>query len=553
MPNQALTLPAVTEPDLRLIAEVMAFDIRPGDLVTLQGDLGAGKTTFARGFIRALAAAAGGRSFGDSLEIPSPTYTIAQSYPDLSCPITHFDLYRLADPQELHEIGLDAALDAGAALVEWPEQAEGALPAPAFALRLEDGPTADVRAITVTASKSHAERLRRIVSIWSVLRAAGVSGRTHSLASLAGDASARRYGRARPLVPDGAPLLLMDWPAQPDGPPIRDGLSYSRIAHIAEDVRAFLAVQGVAAAHGIAVPRMAAFDIEAGLIVLEDFGDDVFGRMILEGAAQEPLLDAALQVLEVARRIRPLNWDQPLNGIVYTPAFYDHRAFGIETELLLDWAYPAIHGQPPSAEVQQSFKAAFAPVIDAIARGPQTPQTMDWCLTFRDFHSPNLIWRDGAWSGIERVGVIDFQDAVNGPPAYDVVSLLQDARVDVPVDLEARLLDRYLDRVAQSEGFTGADRVAFDEAFRRQYAFCGVQRATKILGIFYRLAQRDGKPAYLAHLPRISTYLERNLAHRDLSALKSWYDAHLPNERRAGIVSTAGDARPHVSETTDRS
>ena len=149
----------------------------------------------------------------------------------------------------------------------------------------------------------------------------------------------------------------------------------------------------------------------------------------------------------------------------------------------------------------------------------------------RDYHSPNLILLDDR-SGAGRVGIIDFQDALQGPLAFDLVSLLQDARLDVPADIETELLQRYC-----SKASTGNE--VFDEArFRRTYALLGAQRNTKILGIFTRLARRDNKTRYLAHMPRIWGYLERNLAHPALSGLAAWYDEHFPREVRTRPLGT---------------
>jgi aminoglycoside/choline kinase family phosphotransferase len=143
-----------------------------------------------------------------------------------------------------------------------------------------------------------------------------------------------------------------------------------------------------------------------------------------------------------------------------------------------------------------------------------------WVL--RDYHSPNLLWlpqRDG----IARIGLVDFQDALIGPAAYDVASLLQDARVDVPETMEMNLLGRYVRaRLSHDRGFdTGG--------FTLLYATLAAQRATKILGIFARLQRRDGKPQYLRHIPRLWGYLQRSLAHPALAGLKGWYAANVPS------------------------
>jgi aminoglycoside/choline kinase family phosphotransferase len=154
---------------------------------------------------------------------------------------------------------------------------------------------------------------------------------------------------------------------------------------------------------------------------------------------------------------------------------------------------------------------------DLLGKTSSLPKT--WML--RDFHSPNLIWLD-ARSGISKVGVIDFQDAVLGPAAYDLVSLLQDARIDVPEQLELTLFTRYIKaRHATDNTFDPA-------AFAESYAIMSAQRNTRLLGTFARLNRRDGKPQYLRHQPRIWTYLTRSLAHPALAGMRGWYETHVP-------------------------
>jgi aminoglycoside/choline kinase family phosphotransferase len=152
-----------------------------------------------------------------------------------------------------------------------------------------------------------------------------------------------------------------------------------------------------------------------------------------------------------------------------------------------------------------------------LSKPAAAPKT--WAL--RDFHSPNLIWLDQR-TGTAKVGIIDFQDAVLGPAAYDLASLLQDARIDVPEQLELALLTRYVKaRRASDDTFDPAE-------FAEIYAIMSAQRNTKLLGIFARLNRRDGKPQYLRHLPRIWTYLTRSLAHPALSGIREWYSANVP-------------------------
>jgi hypothetical protein len=209
------------------------------------------------------------------------------------------------------------------------------------------------------------------------------------------------------------------------------------------------------------------------------------------------------------------------DGTAHRLPAYDADALGIEVALLPDWYWPALHGAPAPQDAHAEFASLWSEVFDKLCALPR-----GWVL--RDYHSPNLLWLPER-AGLARVGVIDFQDAMCGPPAYDLVSLLQDARVDVPPELEAQLRDHYCAGVSARQ--TGFDR----DAFAFAYAALGAQRNTKILGIFARLAKRDGKPAYLRHVPRLWRYLERDLAHPDLAPLKRWYDCHMPANARAKL------------------
>jgi hypothetical protein len=185
----------------------------------------------------------------------------------------------------------------------------------------------------------------------------------------------------------------------------------------------------------------------------------------------------------------------------------------IEAELLLDWYLPRLQVTLPDearAAFQALWRAALQPAIDS-------PPT--WVL--RDFHSPNLLWLPDR-EGIAKLGVLDFQDSVMGPAAYDLASLLQDARVDVPEQTEVALLGRYVrSRRAADASFDGAE-------FIKLYVTLAAQRNSKILGIFARLDLRDRKPQYLRHMPRVWAYLQRSLAHPALAGLNEWYTEHVP-------------------------
>jgi N-acetylmuramate 1-kinase len=501
--------PDLNEAQLRRLADHVAFALAPGDTLLLSGDLGAGKTTFARALVRALMQDGGH-------EVPSPTFTLVQNYAAARFEIAHFDLYRLNDPSELDELGYEASLARGIAVIEWPSRAGNRLAPDHFELVLEEGLSDDTRTVTLSGHGRAAARAERLTAIYKFLERSNWGGASSQLAYLQGDASARRY--ARLVGADGGRAILMDSPRQPDGPPVRDGKPYSQIAHLAEDVRAFVAIDLALAASGFSTPGILAHDLEAGLLVIEDFGDRVFGREIANAAAQSALWRRGVDVL-IALREHPPAPSLPLpDGSAYTVPPLDFEALKIEAELLIDWYWPALHGAPVPETAKAEFNRAWADVFTRLLAQPKS-----WLL--RDYHSPNLIDLPGR-DGVRSVGLIDFQDAMQGPAAYDLVSLLQDARVDVPAELEHELLEHYTARVKAMEP-------AFDDAgFRFTYAALGAQRNTKILGIFARLAMRDGKRQYLAHLPRIWGYLARDLEHAELLSLRAWYDRYIPQDVR---------------------
>jgi aminoglycoside/choline kinase family phosphotransferase len=305
-------------------------------------------------------------------------------------------------------------------------------------------------------------------------------------------------------------------PPRPSGPTLRFGKSYPEIARLSADIRAFLAVAEGLRARGFSTPRIFAHDVTGGLALIEDFGDALVAD---ENGPSAPRYAEATSLLADLHG-RTLPAELRVEDETYTLPPYDIEAMSIEVELALDWYAPVIARGNPSSGARMQFIALWREVLAPVIAAPTT-----W--TLRDFHSPNLHWladRDG----LRRLGLIDFQDAVLGPPAYDVASLLQDARQEVPADLELRLLAHYARRRANSDPTFDAS------AFASAYAVMGAQRATKILGIFTRLDRRDGKPQYLRLLPRIERTLAKNLSHPTLEPLRLWFATHLP--RALGVA-----------------
>jgi tRNA threonylcarbamoyl adenosine modification protein YjeE len=484
-----------------LAADVAALT-GPGDLVTLSGGLGAGKTAFARALIRMLTG-------DEDTEVPSPAFTLMQIYEGLNFPIVHADFYRIETPRELTELGFEEACDGALVLVEWPDRAGGFLDASRLdiELRIDQHKAPGFRAVTLTGTGSFAARLARAKAVHELLQRSGWSGAERIF--MQGDASARSYERL--VKAGGETAILMISPPRPDGPPVRYGKSYSAIAKLAEDIRPFIAVGKGLREHGLSAPEILAFDLDAGLAVIEDLGSE---PVTSETGIIEERYAAALAALA---HLHGANLSDTLpagDEETYRIPGYDVDALSIEVELLLEWYVPYI----ACAQLASGAKATF---VSLWRHAVQNILAARPAWTLRDYHSPNLIWLAGR-QGIASVGIIDFQDCVLGHPAYDVVSLLQDARVDVPQDVELRLLAYYAR--LRREGDTSFDMAGF----ARAYAILGAQRATKIMGIFARLDERDHKPQYLVHLPRVERYLAKNLGHPALAELKVWYEEHLP-------------------------
>ena len=493
LPNEQATQRFMTD---------IAVALEPGDLVTLSGDLGAGKTTFARALIRYLA--------GDkTIDVPSPSFTLMQSYELPRFALVHADLYRLSGAAELAELGFDDLPEGAVVLMEWPDRAAGLLPPDRFDVSFTLAPAlgAEGRDVRLTGYGSYAARAERIAQIRSFLDASGFGDAQRR--RMQGDASTRIFER---LTRNSETMVLMNAPRHPDGPPVRDGKPYSAIAHLAEDIVPYVVLAAGLRRLDLSAPEILDADLEHGFIVMEDLGED----RIVRGDPPAPIETRYAAAVDLLASLHER--DLPASLPVapqrdYRLPHYDIGAFLIEAELLLDWYLPRLDApapQPARASFAALWREALAPAITA-------PPT--WVL--RDYHSPNLLWRSER-EGIGRIGVLDFQDALIGPAAYDVASLLQDARVDVPEAMEVSLLSQYVRaRRKNDPGFDPA-------AFTLLYATLAAQRTTKILGIFARLDRRDGKPQYLRHMPRLWNYLQRSLAHPALAPLAAWYAANVP-------------------------
>lgn len=497
----SLILKSYTELALCRLAEKLICLVEKGDTIFLKGTLGAGKTTFARALIRAATG-------NESQDVQSPTFPLLIPYETDRFPIHHYDLYRLGDVSELEELGLFDERDDRLTLIEWPERLEEADFPSRIEIELSESKTENARNIKIKGVGESAQKVERFKALLEFVDKTDWC--EASWRFLEGDASSRSYIR---LVKNDKTCLLMNAPPQSDGPPIRDGKAYSKIAHLAEGMTSFVAVADALGKSGLSVPTVSHHDAEQGFLIIRDLGNAPFYHLIKNlSESHEELGALAIDVLVHLRENKPTNL--AVEGKPYHIPHYDNQALSIEAELAIDWYWPAVKGNEIEADNRLAFTNLWLPLFEKVQQNAN-----HWVL--RDFHSPNLMALEGD-NALAKVGVIDFQDACIGHAAYDVVSLCQDARITVSRPLENALKQRYVNSVLQNEP-------DFDqEEFLLAYAILGAQRASKIIGIFVRLAKRDGKTGYLTHLPRCWDYLERNLEHRALSDIKSWYDNQFP-------------------------
>lgn len=329
-----------------------------------------------------------------------------------------------------------------------------------------------------------------------------------------GDASLRRYER---LERESGTAILMDWPAGPDAPVAAGHAAYSKLAHLAEDIRPFVAVGAYLKEQGLRAPEIFAADFDHGFLLLEDLGAHEFGRLIEKGKgpsgqSMDELYQAGVETLVALQRAGAPDALLVGDGSAHHVPSFDDGIFRIETAMPLDWYLPVVMGVTPSDDLRAEFEGIWTELWPHMEAGPKT-------LFLRDYHSPNILWQDGA-EGLDRIGLIDFQDALIGTIAYDPVSFLQDARKDVSAEREVAMKRHYM-------ACMKAENAQFDEAlFEASYALFGAERALRLMGLWPRLLKRDNKPNYMQHMARTQDYLRRNLAHPSLHRLAAFVEMH---------------------------
>lgn len=319
--------------------------------------------------------------------------------------------------------------------------------------------------------------------------------------------------------------MLMDQPQDAEAPQSpahatpdqRRALGYNAVARLAgADCGRFVAVADFLRTHGLSAPLVYAADVKKGFVLIEDLGDDLYANVLSNGHAGEEhaLYGAAIDAL--AKLHTEAAPGELSNGkALYA---YDETALIAETDLMTEWFIPLALGRNASEDEREEHRTLWREALGRVLAAPSV-------FVHRDYHAQNLFWLP-AREGAARVGMIDFQDAVAGATSYDLISLLEDARRDVSMELAETMTRRYV--AARQD----ADSAFDGDAYRAQAAVVAAQRNAKIAGIFARLYKRDGKPRYLSYLPRVWGYVERDLQHPALTTLKRWYDRKIPAEAR---------------------
>lgn len=316
--------------------------------------------------------------------------------------------------------------------------------------------------------------------------------KSDTLTFLAGDASFRTYYRLKDA--NNTPLVLMDAP-------------------LPEDPRPFIEIAQFLQSKGFSTPQIIAKDLKNGFVLLEDFGDQTYTKVLKDLTVldqkntQEQLYFLAVDTLiDLHKKVTT----KPDFLKIYAPEIHLREA-----SLLLEWAYPALWGKVADETTMQEYRQLWTPLLtQAAMSGPQS-------IVLRDYHVDNLMVLSSR-TGISQCGLLDFQDALWGSVTYDLVSLLEDARRDIPQDLIDACWNRYTCGIPEQN----------IKALRHQALILSAARHAKIIGIFTRLAVRDNKPHYLEHIPRVWRLLQRCLSDPSLSDLNHWFGVHFPFEAR---------------------
>lgn len=476
------------------LAKQVARYAEAGDFIALSGTLGMGKSTFARGFIRALANQ-------DDLAVPSPTFTLMQPYDETRLPVAHVDAYRMEGADELYALHLEDMFDHGVVLMEWPEKVAESVPEQEppyrYPMESEFGSRLDItitesedggRTLSFAAWGSWPQRMGLVLPEHA--RAVTQEGRTNFLKSkgidsvskqLNQDCSFRTYHR---VMVEGESRILMDAPA-----PMENAAMFQKMQAVLKDMK-------------VRVPEIYEEDLDGGYLLLEDFGGTVLRTAVQEGTAAKPWLKVAVELLA----------DFANRGQVDLPWPYGAASLWQEACRYTDWYLPAEVGHATDVGVRKEFQNLWYKLYTYIEKLPRA-------FSHWDFHVDNLMLLS-AVPAKDSLGVIDFQDARCGSIAFDLSCLLED-RFPSDEATKQELIDYFLSLLK-----TKVDK----EEFMVAYRICVAHRFLKITGLLERLERRDMRVDVKGRMPQVWATIRWAVAHPVLTDVRIFLETHSPEE-----------------------
>ena len=473
--------------DLEELAKELTPLLTQGCLMTLNGQIGTGKTTLAKLLINNLTQT-------PHEDIVSPTFNLYHTYSSDNLEIAHYDFYRIESEMELLEIDLSESLTDKVCIIEWANKFKDLLPKD----RIE---------ISIKFIKNEREyiirplgKFREVVSSRNKIEnfLCDLDINFTELQRLPGDASKRKYYR---VTGSNNTMILMD-AAQKSDIKSKTGLT--------NGIDDFIKIQEYLDSIDVRVPKLIETNKIDNIILEEDLGEYCYKDILTKENYQE-LYDPAIQTLIHISNIKhPKNIS--MNSNPHYIKEFDLDIYLNEAEIFIDYYWPFVNGNLCSVDKKQEFRDIMGELYSNL--------THDKTLMLRDFHSPNLLFLDNE-NAFRKCAVIDFQDALFGHPLYDLVSLINDARITIDVYQEKYLIELY------KKDFS-FHNVQFDSSsFMQQYHILGVQRSIKILGIFARLAILENNKDYIVHMPRVISYIKRTMYSGCIEELTKWLNKNL--------------------------
>jgi len=478
--------------ETEILAKEVSLIIQKGDFISLVGPMGSGKTTLSKYIIN---------SIGEVIqEVTSPTFNLSQTYPTQRSLITHYDLYRIENYTDLEEIGFKEALEEGIVIVEWADKFSHELPKDRLEIKIEDNGK-NKRIAYIKGYGCWKKRLERNIHLNNFI--SGCDLKIVNKNWMKGDASERSYQRI--VTEDNSYVVMNNNQRKKEINPTK----------IAENIEAFILINYYLESLGIKIPRILKIDRKNSFLLLEDLGNIQYSKINLNDNHVFDYYAPAIESLVLIQNSQHKK-NLKYNGMEHVLNFYDKDIYLEEVKLLIDWYWPYKKGTLCEINVYKEYTAIWNTLLSKISQSST--------LTLRDFHSPNLLWVNNE-NGLRRCGIIDFQDALIGHPLYDLVSLTQDARIDISRELETKILNYYNElKYSQASKNLEINLV-------QDYHIIATQRCFKILGVFARLAMSSKKPEYLLHIPRIIGYIERNFENKVLKDLKEWFERNFKEEK----------------------